>query len=335
MNMSNEILKIKSDYEYVSQSENYIVFVSNTFINVYHVLTNKTHRFNKVHVKNVCIDANDNYLFLSMFESGCLSIYDLKEGAFLKKRTILRSYEIENISPINDDIVILLRNKKEKGKIKDFYEFENNLKELFLFDYVLCIYQIKTDKFTYIDLPTNIFLIEHPIEIKHQYIYPMQIINHNDLKTIYYILNQYNKLSLLKNDLLKYDLYSYDFNYFVRKEYKTFKIEDIEYKDLYKITLYDSFQNELFFIENNQDDFSATFEICEFTRAYDNKNILYFYMNSTIYLYEINKKLNSRQIDNTLISVYISLKNDYIVLRTSNRQCSMAYMYNLSRFFDL
>lgn len=28
--MENEILKIKSDYEYVSQSENYIVFVSNT-----------------------------------------------------------------------------------------------------------------------------------------------------------------------------------------------------------------------------------------------------------------------------------------------------------------
>ena len=28
MNMENEILKIKSDYEYVSQSENYIVFVS-------------------------------------------------------------------------------------------------------------------------------------------------------------------------------------------------------------------------------------------------------------------------------------------------------------------
>lgn len=93
--------------------------------------------------------------------------------------------------------------------------------------------------------------------------------------------------------------------------------------------------SKLFFIENNQDDFSATFEICEFTRAYDNKNILYFYMNSTIYLYEINKKLNSRQIDNTLISVYISLKNDYIVLHTSNRQCSMAYMYNVSQFFDL
>lgn len=163
----------------------------------------------------------------------------------------------------------------------------------------------------------------------------MQIINHNDLKTVYYILNQHNRLSLLNDDLLKYDLYSYDFNYFVRKEYKPFKIEDIEYKVLYKITLYDSFQNELFFIENNQDDFSATFEICEFTRAYDNKNILYFYMNSTIYLYEINKKLNSRQIDNTLISVYISLKNDYIVLRTSNRQCSMAYMYNVSQFFDL
>lgn len=157
MNMENEILKIKSDYEYVSQSENYIVFVSNTFINVYHVLTNKTHRINKVHVKNVCIDANDNYLFLSMFESGCLSIYDLKEGPFLKKKTILRNYEIENISPINDDIVILLRNKKEKGKIKDFYKFKNDLKELYLFDYILCIYQIKTDKFIYIDLPTNIF----------------------------------------------------------------------------------------------------------------------------------------------------------------------------------
>ena len=163
----------------------------------------------------------------------------------------------------------------------------------------------------------------------------MQIINHNDLKTVYYILNQHNRLSLLDDDLLKYDLYSYDFNYFVRKEYKPFKIEDIEYKVLYKITLYDSFQNELFFIENNQNDFSATFEICEFTREYDNKNILYFYMNSTIYLYEINKELNSRQIDNTLISIYISLKNDYIVLQTSNRQCSMAYMYNVSRFFDL
>ena len=58
-------------------------------------------------------------------------------------------------------------------------------------------------------------------------------------------------------------------------------------------------------------------------------------MNSTIYLYEINKKLNSRQIDNTLISIYISLKNDYIILRTSYRQYSMAYMYNLSQFFDL
>ena len=112
--------------KYVSQSENYIVFVSNTFINVYHVLTNKTHRINKVHVKNVCIDANDNYLFLSMFESGCFSIYDLKEGTFLKKKTILRNYEIENISPMNDDIVILLRNKKEKGKIKDFYKFKRS-----------------------------------------------------------------------------------------------------------------------------------------------------------------------------------------------------------------
>ena len=56
---------------------------------------------------------------------------------------LINSYEIENISPINYDIVILLRNKKEKGKIKDFYEFESDLKELFLFDYILCIYQIK------------------------------------------------------------------------------------------------------------------------------------------------------------------------------------------------
>ena len=95
MNMENEILKIKSDYEYVSQSENYIVFVSNTFINVYHVLTNKTHRINKVHVKNVCIDANDNYLFLSMFESGCLSIYDLKEGTFFWIPTNHRSVKIK------------------------------------------------------------------------------------------------------------------------------------------------------------------------------------------------------------------------------------------------
>ena len=60
------------------------------------------------------------------------------------------------------------------------------------------------------------------------------------MKTVYYILNQHNRLSLLDDDLLKYDLYSYDFNYFVRKEYKPFKIEDIEYKVLYKITLYDS-----------------------------------------------------------------------------------------------
>ena len=58
---------------------------------------------------------------------------------------------------MNDDIVILLRNKKEKGKIKDFYKFKNDLKELYLFDYILCSYQIKTDKFIYIDLPTNIF----------------------------------------------------------------------------------------------------------------------------------------------------------------------------------
>ncbi len=334
MNMKNEILKLKSDYEYVSPSENYIIFVNNTFINVYHVLTNKMQRINKVHVKNVCIDTKDNYLFLSTFESGCLSIYDLKEGTFLTKKTILRNYEIENISFMNDDVVILLRNKKAKGKIKDFYEFESDLKELFLFDYILCIYQIKTDKIIYIDLPINIFLIKHPIEIKQQYIYPIQIINHNDLKTVYYTLDQNNKLSLLKNDLLKYDLYSYDFKYFVRKEYKPFKIENIEYESLHKITLYNSFHKELFSIEN-QDDFAFTFEICKFARAYNNKNILYFYMNSTIYLYEINKKLNSRQIDNTLISIYISLKNDYIVLRTSNRQYSMAYMYNVSRFFDL
>ena len=205
MNMKNEILKLKSDYEYVSQSENDIIFVNNTFINVYHVLTNKMQIINKVHVKNVCIDTKDNYLFLSTFESGCLSIYDLKEGTFLTKKTILRNYEIENISSMNDDAVILLRNKKAKGKIKDFYEFENDLKELFLFDYILCIYQIKTDKIIYIDLPTNIFLIKHPIEIKQQYIYPIQIINHNDLKTVYYTLDQHNKLSLLKNDLLKYD----------------------------------------------------------------------------------------------------------------------------------
>lgn len=53
---------------------------------------------------------------------------------------------------MNDDIVILLRNKKEQGKIKDFYKFKNDLKELYLFDYILCNYQIKTDKFIYIDL---------------------------------------------------------------------------------------------------------------------------------------------------------------------------------------
>lgn len=29
--MKNEILKLKSDYEYVSQSENDIIFVNNTF----------------------------------------------------------------------------------------------------------------------------------------------------------------------------------------------------------------------------------------------------------------------------------------------------------------
>lgn len=41
--MENEILKIKSDYEYVSQSENYIVFVSNTFID-YSTLVDQSFR---------------------------------------------------------------------------------------------------------------------------------------------------------------------------------------------------------------------------------------------------------------------------------------------------
>ena len=329
MNMKNEILKLKSDYEYVSPSENYIVFVNNTFINVDHVLTNKMQRINKVHVKNVCIDTKDNYLFLSTFESGCLSIYDLKEGTFLTKKTILRNYEIENISPMNDDIVILLRNKKSKGKIKDFYELVNDLKELFLFDYVLCIYQIKTDKIIYINLPTNIFLIEHPIEIKHQYIYPIQIINHNDLKTVFYILDQHNKLSLLKNDLLKYDLYSYDFNYFVRKEYKSFKIENIEYESLHKITLYDSFHKELFSIENSQDDFLFTFEICQFTRPYKNKTILYFYLNQNIYLYDVEGQLKKIKIDKKISNLYISLKNNYIFIREDQLNQSLTYLYSL------
>ena len=44
-----------------------------------------------------------------------LSIYDLKEGAFLKKRTILRSYEIENIR------------LKTTGKAKNYDEIMNNL----------------------------------------------------------------------------------------------------------------------------------------------------------------------------------------------------------------
>ena len=165
MNMKNETLKLKSDYEYVSQSENDIIFVNNTFINVYHVLTDKMQRINKVHVKNVCIDMKDNYLFLSTFESGCLSIYDLKEVTLLTKKTILRNYEIENISPMNDDVVILLKNKKAKGKIKDFYEFESDLKELFLFDYFLCIYQIKTDIIIYKE-----FLINNIIVCKSIYI---------------------------------------------------------------------------------------------------------------------------------------------------------------------
>lgn len=326
MNMKNEILKLKSDYEYVSQSENYIIFVNNTFINVYHVLTNKMQRINKVHVKNVCIDMKDNYLFLSTFESGCISIYDLKEGTFLTKKTILRNYEIENISPMNDDVVILLRNKKSKGKIKDFYEFESDLKELFLFDYILCIYQIKTDKIIYINLPTNIFLIKHPIEIKHQYIYPIQIINHNDLKTVYYTLDQHNKLSLLKNDLLKYDLYSYDFNYFVRKGYKPFKIENIEYESLNKITLYDCFHKELFSIEN-QNDFAFTFEICRFTRPYKNKIILYFYLNQNIYLYDVEGQLKKIKIDKKIINLYISLKNNYIFIHENQLNQSLTYLY--------
>lgn len=328
MNMKNEILKLKSDYEYVSQSENDIIFVNNTFINVYHVLTDKMQRINKVHVKNVCIDMKDNYLFLSTFESGCLSIYDLKEGTFLTKKTILRNYEIENISPMNDDVVILLKNKKAKGKIKDFYEFESDLKELFLFDYILCIYQIKTDKIIYIDLPTNIFLIRHPIEIKNQYNYPIQIINHNDLKTVYYTLDQHNKLSLLKNDLLKYDLYSYDFNYFIRKEYKPFKIENIEYESLHKITLYNSFHKELFSIEN-QDDFAFTFEICQFTRPYKNKIILYFYLNQNIYLYDVEGQLKKIKIDKKINNLYISLKNNYIFIHEDQLNQSLTYLYSL------
>ena len=180
MNMKNEILKLKSDYEYVSQSENDIIFVNNTFINVYHVLTNKMQRINKVHVKNVCIDMKDNYLFLSTFESGCLSIYDLKEGTFLTKKTILRNYEIENISPMNDDVVILLKNKIEMKIVLNTKRIHNSvngeIKSTAFFITIKELPQIRAD-INSIHLPNISFFI---------YSLTYNLVNNNTVRFIFH-----------------------------------------------------------------------------------------------------------------------------------------------------
>ncbi len=331
------IIKQKSDYEYVSDSENYIILINSTYISVYNVLCNTMKEIKIRDVKDVYVDYKDRYLYLSKFYSSNLYIYELETGDLLLKKALKRGTKIKNLLAIDDELIVCLENKKSNHKVKDIYKSNSDIKELYIFEQFMFLYHFSDNTIKNIILPNYIFEVEGPMKIKDEYLYAIQIIEQDKLNTyLYKIKKDKDEIFLIKSHSLNYDesvIYSDDMKYFVKKNYKHYRLGSIEGKNIDKINVKDFSNNEIF-SKKNEKDLSLEFEICKFAKTYNNIYVVYFYWNKTIYIYEINGKLREIKVNKEIIDMFLSLKNDYITILINNNHYTVLYMYTLSKMKD-
>lgn len=333
----NYINKIKSDGEYVSPSEKYIITIVSTYISVYDVENNAVNRLAISNISRVCITLDDRFLYFSKLNSSYLYVYDLIKLEICLKKIIKRNTEIYSINQMNNtQLIILLKDKKSENKIGELYKFNN----------YIYIYNSITQNIENIELPNvNIQNIDYPIKINHEFIFPINIYEKKDNKVIYkkeyYEIHEkklkhrkvsqeyYDNNEIIFSNSQKY--YAKIFNYYVDDSINI----DEQHS---KIIIYDKQEKEVFRIKDRK--FDTPIDIL--TNCYRGKfvsdlygvEIFYTPYNKNIELYYMNGKIKKLFVDMPIINVYLSFKKDFILINSPSIISSYCYIYKLSSFFD-
>lgn len=330
--------KIKSDYEYISKSEQYIITCVGTYITIYNT---KNFQFTKLminDIEHICMTADDRYAFFSKIYSGYLYIYDLFSHELKPKKCIKSRMEIISINQYDENKILLVL--KNKHKLKKY-------KERCYVEYVLYLYDFKENQLINIEIPSkDIFSIDSiPIIKNNNIIYRCCIKEFDEdiIKEVFYKVQdrKFVEVELSQEDVNNtIDIvYSKDYQYYAKILNKTKKNEDILLnKNQSGIYIYDNKKNnEIMSIQNRcfNTEMKVLFNFYrgDFIVDKNRNHIFYTPNNGTVELYYIEKKLAKiLEFNLEIMNVYISYQYDYIMIRTAEMNRCFCYIYKLSSF---
>lgn len=330
--------KIKSDYEYISKSEQYIIACVRTYITIYNTITFQSTKLMINDIEHICVTVDDRYAFFSQIYSGYLYIYDLFRHELKPKKCIKRSMEIISINQYDENkILLVLENKHKLKKYKERYYVE----------YVLYLYDFKEDQLINIKIPSkDIFEIESIPIIKNNNIIYRCCIKEFDKDIIKKVFYKVQDGKFVEVELSQEDanntidiVYSKDYQYYAKIFNKTKKVEDILLdKNQSGIYIYDSNKNnEIMNIHNRC--FNSEMEVLfnfyrgSFIVDEDKNHIFYTPNNKTVELYYVEKnKTKILEFHLDIMNVYISYQYDYIMIRVAEMNRCFCYIYKLSSF---
>lgn len=127
------IRRLSSESSYMSSSEKYLVVIACTNVKIVDLRDDSCQIIKLKDVKFVCMTTDDQYLFLSKYESSMLYCYNLKSNKIIGKHLLKRNTEIEFIFQIYEKkLIIGIKNKKDYIYYKQSYKHAHHL---IIFDY--------------------------------------------------------------------------------------------------------------------------------------------------------------------------------------------------------
>lgn len=316
--MKNYIYKNKSNTEYISESENYIVTILATFIRLYDFRTNETTKINIEDISHVYISRDDRFMILSKSYAPYIYLYDLINYEIIIRKSLEKNTVISDIhSDKNGNAIICAK-----------YTSHINHCLLYTFYY-------KEKQFQRID--------NHQIyDIRHlcNAIYRIQFIDENsDKERIHYC-------EILDGEIKEIN-YIEDFDAFhcqigFSKDQKYHFIAK-NYVNENGIFVLDEDKSQMIIYKNNKEIFKishrkassavevlANFYRGRFTKDNEGNSIFYTYYNQKISLYYLEKKIIKEiNVGMTVFNFYISFMNDFLLINNPRISYSICYLYAL------
>lgn len=321
------MIKQRTDELYLSSSENYLLMIGITNVKVYNLNNDSLYKLKIRDISQAIITYDDKYIICRKEYSNYLYIYNLEDGKILLRKKISAEYKISSLVQCDtENIFLSLKSDYTKNSLTCIiirYNFETGEEQKIVLPHL-----IEADFKSYIK-KGNLLL------------FPFEFFCEDKYQTVYYTWND----CFVKTDdkLVRECHLNMDMNYSKNADYYSIAtIGDFEENNYSKFTndsqivVYNKYNQPIIKINNRifltPEDIAKKYYLGYFTYDIDaDEDVFYTKYDNIVELYYLKSMtLKKIEFDFDIMNVYISFKNDCIILLSLEIYCSYSYIYKLS-----